>query len=280
MTATSAGSRPTSAQCRRSTASLWSSTSGPTAGCTRRRAGPRSRRVRRSPPPPTMTGTGPPGAGSTWSRAARPAHRRTPWCRAPTAPASSRWPISSRSSRSAGRRERQPERRVLALPPAGPDPAERPAAGERVQGGDRLGDDAGRAEGHRRDTGCRAAAGCPGRRAGRGSPRAPGSAPRPVPTWGIWIRWSISASPAKPGLVGGQRDRRAARPAGPRPTGTGRAGAPPRSPWPARAARRSPPRRRASHCGRDRTVRSAPDDHLDPVPSLVGERRRGGCGAA
>ena len=39
---------------------------------------------------------------------------------------------------------------------------------------------------------------CRGRRRARASPRARGSAATPEPTCGIWIRWSINASPANP----------------------------------------------------------------------------------
>ena len=50
--------------------------------------------------------------------------------------------VSSRSSRSRAGGNGRPNAEVLALPPAGADPAERPAAGDRVEGGGRLGGDA------------------------------------------------------------------------------------------------------------------------------------------
>ena len=117
-------------------------------------------------------------------------------------------------------------------------------------------------------------AGCRGRPPGRGSPTAPGSAPRPGPTWGIWIRWSISASPAKPGLVGGQGHRRAARPPGPRPRGTGTAGARPRARGRRCAGADAVPDRGVGRSARRSTGGApAPDDHLDAVPALGVQRR-------
>ncbi len=52
-----------------------------------------------------------------------------------------------------GRRERQAVAGVFALEPAGAEPAERPAAGDRVQAGQDLGQQRRRAERHRRDQG-------------------------------------------------------------------------------------------------------------------------------
>ena len=109
-----------------------------------------------------------------------------------------RWPAPARRAARgpAGTAARTPRAPVPTIP--APIADERPAPGQRGQGGGGL----------RRDprpdgtspacTGCRAAARC----------RAPAIAPSVThgsgigsharPTWGIWIRWSISASPANP----------------------------------------------------------------------------------
>ena len=152
MTATSAGSRPTSSQCRRSTSVFASTRSTGTLQPSASRAA--MRRVRRSPPPPTISEHvvhRSRVAGGLGQR--RPVLRRTPWCRGPTAPASSR--SRSRAGRAArrGGGNGRPNAEVLALPPAGADAAERASAGDRVEGGDGLGGDPGRPERHRRDQG-------------------------------------------------------------------------------------------------------------------------------
>ena len=156
------------------------------------------RSVRFSPPPPTIDrDAGPPGAGRTSSRAGRPARRRTPWCRRPTAPASSRWPTRECRAAPGPAGNGDAVTGVLALPPAGTDPDEGAAAAEHVERRGGLGDDARRPEGHR------------GHQRAQPSPvPSPASMPRVTqgsgmgsqtrPTWGIWITWSISATPANP----------------------------------------------------------------------------------
>ena len=114
-------------------------------------------------------------------------------------------PRSRSSRRCCGGREGQAVRRVLALPPAGADSHERPAAGQHVEGGGGLGGDAGRPERHRRDQRAQLEAGAePGHRA-RGSPTARGSSAQARSTCGIWMRWSITDKPGEAGLVGGPR---------------------------------------------------------------------------
>ena len=62
------------------------------AGCSRRRAGPRSAASALARAADDDRDLGQPGAGSRSSPAARPARPGRPWCRAATAPAASRWP--------------------------------------------------------------------------------------------------------------------------------------------------------------------------------------------
>ena len=98
---------------------------------------------------------------------------------------------------SASGREGQPEAFVLAGPPAGADAAERPSARERVEGGRGLGQH----PGARRVTGVTRV---PSRSRVSRPPSMPsvthgsGMGSHARPTWGIWIRWSISAIPANP----------------------------------------------------------------------------------
>ena len=80
-------------------------------------------------------------AGSASSRAATRARRRTPWCRATTAPASSRSQPPAGPSARAPAGSRSPYASVLALQPAGTDAAERATVGQHVQRRDRLGDE-------------------------------------------------------------------------------------------------------------------------------------------
>ena len=167
--------------------------------------------------------------------------------------------VSSRSSRSAGGRERQPEREVLALPPAGADAAERTAAADRVEGRDRLRGDARRAERHRRDQRAEPEPGVePGEHA-EGDPglgdRLPGGADLRDLDQVVH-----QGDAGEPGLVGRQRDALQPRRPGPRPRGTGTPGArrrapgvPAGEPAPRGAGDRSRPRR----------------DGRDVVPALV-----------
>ena len=99
----------------------------------------------------------------------------------PVQPAGGRWEVESEAG-------------VLALPPAGPEPAEHPAAGERVQGGDRLGQQAGCAVGHRADQGAEPEPRIDRAGASPTSPRVPELRLQARPTCGIWMRWSISAT--------------------------------------------------------------------------------------
>ena len=138
------------------------------------------------------------------------------------------------------RREGQPERRVLALPPAGADADERAPAGEHVERRRRLRDDARRPEGHRRAQRAQPQPGVePGEQA-EGHPRLRDRLPGAVRPAG-----SGSGGPSAPARRSPPRPRpapsRAARPPGPRPTGTARAGGRPRAPG-RRDAGRSPPR--------------------------------------
>ena len=104
------------------------------------------RSVRRSPPPPMISGSLPPASGSRWSPAARRVRPRRPWCPAPRVRAASRPPPRGRRA-GARWREVQAEGLVLAAPPTGAESAEGAASGEYVEGRGRLRDDARRAEG-------------------------------------------------------------------------------------------------------------------------------------
>ena len=107
-------------------------------------------------------------------------------------------PRSRSSRRCFGRREVQAVRRVLALPPAGADSHERPAAGQHVEGGGGLGGDARRPERHRRDQRARARGRCRARRPRPSVTHGSGIEVQARSTCGIWMRWSITDSPAKP----------------------------------------------------------------------------------
>ncbi len=136
---------------------------------------------------------------------------------------------STRSSRSPARRKGQAERRVLALPPAGADADEGPAAGERVEGGRGLGGDARRAERHRRDQGAELETGVQAGQQPEGHPRLGDRLPRPADLRDL-DQVVHQREPGEPRLVGREGDVRAATPPGPRPTGTGRPGARPPAP--------------------------------------------------
>ena len=127
----------------------------------------------------------------------RTRRRRTPWCRAPTAPA---W---SRSRARAGRAGRaspgRAARRRRARAPTSPRRGRRRhvlrtarrawprPSRSRQEGGTSPG-----------DTACRAAAECRAPRACPSVTQGSGIGSHADPTCGIWIRWSISARPAKP----------------------------------------------------------------------------------
>jgi len=150
VTSTSDGSRPARSQCRRSAAILRSMVSRSARTLQPSPSSAAMRRVRRSPPPPTMTGSGPTGRGY---EVVSGRDTRSPVYAFVPAAHSARIvsiPSASASIRSRTGGMRSPVRQVLALPPAGADPDERPAAAEHVERRGRLRHHARRPEGHRR----------------------------------------------------------------------------------------------------------------------------------
>ena len=112
------------------------------AGCSRRPAPRRSAGSAALPIRRRGSGCRPAAADSRWSPAElayEPANALVPGAQRARRISMHR---CSWSSRSRGGREVQPVRRVLPGPPAGAQAAEGAAAAQRVQGGDRLGDDA------------------------------------------------------------------------------------------------------------------------------------------
>ena len=166
-----------------------------------------------------------------------------------------------------GRRERQPEAEVLALPPAGADPDERPASRDHVEGGRRLGGDPRRPERHRGDQRAEPQAGVePGEQAERHPrlrDRLPGGADLRDLDQVVHQRQAREA-----GLVGGQRDVRAARPRGRRPRGSARPGAPRRGRRGARGrAPARPPRPVPPRCPPPRRPGPSPRPRAPPAPA-------------
>ena len=102
--------------------------------------------------------------------------------------------------------ERQPEGRVLPLPPARADADERPSAGQRVERRRRLGRDAGGPEGDRRDQRAQPQAGVQAGDQPERDPRLGDRLPGPVDLRDL-DQVVHQRQPAEPGLVGGQRHR-------------------------------------------------------------------------
>ena len=189
----------------------------------RRRARAAIRSVRRSPPPPTITGTVADRArvevvsgSETRSSGVRP------WCRAPRAPASSRSPRSSASSRSRGGGNGRPKAACSRSHQPAPTPTNARPPVERDSVAAALAVMPGR---RGRSPACTSV---PSRSRGveageqrRASPTARGSAPRRGRPAGSGSGGPSARCPAKPGLVRGQRRCRAATPAGPRPREAG-----------------------------------------------------------
>ena len=151
VTATSARVRPASRQVPvAAPRACGAARRGPRAGCRRRPAGRRWRSVRRSPLPPTITGMSCAGRGYAVVSGRRRARAVVGLgAGRPERPAG----LDGRLEQVeplAGGREGQAVRRVLALPPAGADAEERPAAGQGVERGRGLRGDPGRPEGDRR----------------------------------------------------------------------------------------------------------------------------------
>ena len=139
---------------------------------------------------------------------------------APTAPSSSRCPRSRSSSRCLAGGKSRPYAACSRSHQPAPTPDEGAATGQHVEGGGRLGGDARGAERHRRDQGAELEPGAqPGDRA-QGDPRLRDRRPGPVDLRDLdQVVHHRQAGEARPRRPPGRR--RSARPAAPRPTGTG-----------------------------------------------------------
>ena len=173
----------------------------------------------------------------------------------------------------AGRRERDPVRRVLAVPPAGADAEERPTAGERVEGGRGLGGDPGRAEGDRRAQRAERQAGVEPGDQPEGHPRLRDRLPGGVDLRDL-DQVVHQGDPGEAGLVGRQRHRPA--PSAPGSSPQGNRDSCSTTLQPVAGARLlpfgpQPQVRPACRCGwgPNRGVSAtSPDDDLDVVPAL------------
>ena len=144
VTSTSAGSRPTSAQCRCRTSILPGSVARSDRRLQPSACSATIRSVRRSPEPPTrigMSGPRPRIAGGLRQLCVRAGERLG--ARRPETPQDLD-ALRELIQPLARRRELQAVRGVFPGPPAGAQAAERPAAAQHVEGGDRLGEHPGR----------------------------------------------------------------------------------------------------------------------------------------
>ena len=205
VTATSAGSRPTSRQCACSTSILRSRVSGSDGTLIPSASRAAIRRVRRSPPPPTMTGMRPTGRGYdvvSGSRTRSPSYAFVPGAHSARIVSIA---ASSVSSRSPAPGKGRPYAACSRSHQPAPMPDERPPAGQRVEGGGGLGGDPRRTERHRRHEGAEAQSGPEPREQAERHPglrdRLPGTA-----DLGDLDQVVHQREPREPGLVGGERD--------------------------------------------------------------------------